>query len=52
MTAHPAEIRFLTYEAYEALEEASDVKHEYYHGEVFPLGDFREDEPQGTAGAS
>lgn len=45
--AQPDYTRRYTVEEYFALEEASDIRHEYYHGEIFPL-----DGLQAMAGAS
>ena len=39
--------RHYTIEEYFALEEQSDIRHEYYHGEIFPL-----DGPSAMAGAT
>ena len=42
--------RRYTVEEYFALEEQSDIRHEYFHGEVFPMDAF--DSPEGKAGAT
>ena len=42
--------RHYTVEEYFALEEQSDIRHEYYHGEVFPMDAF--DFPADMAGAT
>ena len=47
MPTQPDYTRRYTVEEYFALEEASDIRHEYYHGEIFPL-----DTPQLMAGAT
>ncbi len=46
MAAHPPP-RLYTVEEYFALEEQSAIRHEYYHGEIFPL-----DGPAAMAGAT
>lgn len=49
---HPAETiyqRRYTVEEYFALEEQSDIRHEYYHGEIFPMDGFG---PEAMAGAT
>jgi Uma2 family endonuclease len=49
---HPSESiyqRRYTVEEYFALEEQSDIRHEYYHGEIFPLDGFG---PEAMAGAT
>lgn len=48
--AQPAPRRY-TVEEYFALEEQSDIRHEYYHGEVFPLDD-PDDAPAAKAGGT
>lgn len=47
MSIQPDYTRRYTVEEYFALEETSDIRHEYYHGEIFPL-----DGPQAMAGAT
>lgn len=47
MPAQPDYTRRYTVEEYFALEEVSDIRHEYYHGEIFPL-----DGPQAMAGGT
>ncbi|MBC6609435.1 Uma2 family endonuclease [Hymenobacter sp. BT507] len=47
MPTLPDYTRRYTVEEYFALEEVSDIRHEYYHGEIFPL-----DGPQAMAGAT
>jgi Uma2 family endonuclease len=42
--------RRYTVEEYFALEEQSDIRHEYYHGEIFPVDGF--DTPEAMAGAT
>ena len=46
MNTQPSQRRY-TVEEYFALEEQSDIRHEYYHGEVFPM-----DGPEAMAGAT
>lgn len=36
---HPTQQRHCTVEEYFAFEEQSDIRHEYYHGELFPLNE-------------
>jgi len=47
MSIQPDYTRHYTVEEYFALEEASDIRHEYYHGEVFPM-----DGPEAMVGAT
>lgn len=47
MPTQPDYTRRYTVEEYLALEEASDIRHEYYHGEIFPL-----DTPENKAGGT
>ena len=47
MPTQPDYTRRYTVEEYFALEEASDIRHEYYHGEIFPL-----DTPENKAGGT
>jgi len=47
MPTQPDYTRRYTVEEYFALEETSDVRHEYYHGDIFPL-----DGPQSRAGGT
>lgn len=47
MSAAQPKPRLYTVEEYFALEEQSDIRHEYYHGEIFPL-----DGPVAMAGAT
>lgn len=42
--------RRYTVAEYFALEEQSDIRHEYYHGEIFPIDGF--DSPEAMAGAT
>jgi Uma2 family endonuclease len=50
MPAQPDYTRRYTVEEYFALEEASDIRHEYYHGEIFPLDG--PNGPEAMAGAT
>lgn len=50
MSAQPAP-RLYTVEEYFALEEQSDVRHEYYHGEIFPLDGRESPEASGATKA-
>ncbi|UYZ64430.1 Uma2 family endonuclease [Hymenobacter weizhouensis] len=50
MPAQPDYTRRYTVEEYFALEEASDIRHEYYHGEIFPLDG--PDGPEAKAGGT
>ena len=47
MPTQPDYTRRYTVEEYFALEETSDIRHEYYHGEIFPL-----DTPESRAGGT
>ena len=47
MPTQPDYTRRYTVEEYFALEETSDIRHEYYHGEIFPL-----DTPESQAGGT
>jgi Uma2 family endonuclease len=50
MPAQPDYTRRYTVEEYFALEEASNIRHEYYHGEIFPLDG--PNGPEGMAGGT
>ncbi|MBW3130535.1 Uma2 family endonuclease [Hymenobacter profundi] len=47
MPTQPDYTRRYTVEEYFALEEASDIRHEYYHGDIFPL-----DTPENKVGGT
>ena len=50
LPADPMYQRRYTVEEYFALEEQSDIRHEYYHGEIFPMDGF--DSPEDMAGGT
>ncbi len=51
MAAQPAQRLRMTPEEYFAWEETQQVRHEYYHGEVFPMGDLKST-PEAMAGGT